>query len=168
MRITTINKNIRQISDVMIPVTSKSIAEPYQRIIFDSRHARSGEIMSFKEVQAFEKSKGVKTPLSRYMYYKIRKELEQEEFFSQLDPETAFSVERDRLTFVLTDLYEELDDFETIAEIENLSDVQIIEAISNAGRKVSEIKRIKGSKYSDYSFADFLKEEFEDILGKEL
>lgn len=167
MRITTINKNIRQISDVMIPVTSKSIAEPYQRIIFDSRHARSGEIMTFKEVQAYEQSKGVKQPLSRYMYYKIRKELEQEEFFSQLDPETAFSVERNRLGFVLEDLYEELEE-KDIQSIENLSDEQIIEAISNAGRRVSELKRLKGSKYSDYSFADFLKEEFEDILGKEL
>lgn len=161
MKLSEVNKNIARIRDNLVPVTNKSIAEPYMRIIFDTKHSRAGEIMSFKEVKERELNKGISKPLSEYMYYKIRKELEQEEFFKQTDYETAFSYARKRHESVLADFYEELDDFDKISEIESLSDEEIVLAISNAGNRVNQLKK---NKFAEYSFYEFLEEEFEKIL----
>lgn len=165
MTIKEINNMIKGVSEKLVPVTLKSIAEPYSKIIFPSSHSRAGEIMTFSEYEKLILPKDT-APLTKEMYDKTFKELQAEDWFSQIDIDYAYQYHRERRSKILEDLIDALGDEEFIIDIIELSDEELVEAIRRAGERVNELKDKKGSKYNDYSFIDMLREEFEKELRK--
>ena len=165
MKLFEVNKNIIEIREHIIPITSTAIGDKYPKIIFDIKHPRAGEIMSFSEATQRANAKGYN--LSKSSYYRIRKELENSIIFKQTEPEYAFSLEREKLENVYADLYEALDlNNDDVLSVENLSDTQLIDAVKRAGEKYNEYKKEHKNSKFDSLFYVYLQQELEELLGR--
>ena len=163
MKLFEVNKNIAEIREHIVPITSTAIGDKYPKIIFDIKHPRAGEIMSFSEAQQRANTKGYN--LSKTSYYRIRKELENSIVFKQTEPSVAYDIARTNIIHQLDTFYEkQLIDEDLYNNLYDFSDIQLIDLYRRAAEEYNEFrKEHKGENYGS-KFFEYIEKELQEML----